>query len=588
MNISIRVMPGVTVALALSILAAPVSSNAQWNANDSVPVSMDGQEIELTMIGDGGGGSFMAWAKNLSGIGWRIYAQHADSAGQILWQPDGVQISAGSGYQPQLVLDGSGGVLVIWRDWGVRAMRVDASGIAVWSSEVEIVSNDDYPTYAPAYTSDGAGGAFITWDGPDYFTGDRDLFDIRAQRIDSGGQLPWGPVPVLVCAAPNYQSGAQALSDGQGGAIFAWRHEGNSADADIFAQRLDAAGNLLWDIGGEAVCTAVGVQEDPALHTDGAGGAIAVWKDSRATTSAIYSQRLNTLGQTSWSADGEMIGSVGNTHIDFRSVADLQGGAIIAWVGDSSSNGPRTAQRVDGNGTHLWSPGGVVIVDEDQNPTRPHIAADGNGGAFFAWSDRRRLDCWDSYAQHLDGTGNLLWDPAGVIVAAIEQSTVPRGVAALDSTEALVLWGGPDMEVGLPKSLSAYSEPTLLHTETSPASVVLSRVNSTGTGLVADCDPVVATPPLPASMTIASHPNPFNPRALITYVLPVDGHARLVVYNVAGRVVRTLLNDWTSAGSRESLWDGRDNRGNRVPSGVYLASLTVAEHEMTHRMLLLK
>ena len=202
------------------------------------------------------------------------------------------------------------------------------------ASEVEIVSNDDSPTYSPSYTSDGAGGAIVTCDGPDHFTGDRDLFDIRAQRVSSSGQLVWDPEPTLVCDALGYQSDAQAVADGQGGAIFAWRHEGATDAADIFAQRVDATGQLLWDSGGKPICQATGVQEDVALHEDGAGGAIALWKDTRAAAGAIYGQRVDGLVATMWTTDGKLVGEVSSPDIAFRSTDDLAGGAIVAWTGD--------------------------------------------------------------------------------------------------------------------------------------------------------------------------------------------------------------------------------------------------------------
>ena len=588
MTMSNRTLAPVAFVLALTVLIVPTVSFGQWDANDTISVSTDGSEIELVMIGDGAGGCFMAWSNWLSGTGWRIFAQHSDAAGQLLWPSGGVQVSAGSGYQPQLVLDGSGGVLVLWRDWGVRAMRLDATGSAVWPSEVEIVSNDDYPTYTPTFASDGAGGAIVAWDGPDHFTGDREFFDVRAQRISGSGQLVWGSTPVLVCGAPGYQSGARVVADGQGGAIFSWRHEGATAEADIFAQRVDATGNRTWASGGEPVCLASGVQEDAVLHADGSGGAILVWMDGRAPDAAIFGQRLNALGQTTWNADGVMIGGVSEPDLDYRSTADLAGGAIITWVGGYSSSGTRMAQRIDASGTLLWSPGGVVIADEDQNSFLPHVGADGNGGAYFAWADGRRVDCLDTYAQHVDATGTLLWDTTGVVVAAIERSRVPYGIAALDGSEALVFWGGAGPVVGLPKNPGVPSPALSLHKEASPTAVALSRVTSTGSGLIADCEQLVPSPPLPMTMAVSSRPNPFNPRAVITCVLPVDGRARLVVYDVAGRVVRTLLDRWEAAGPHEILWDGRNDQGLHAPSGVYLARLTVGGHEMAHRMLLLR
>jgi len=574
---------------AFCALMVPATADAQWNAYDSVSVSTDGSEIEPVMIGDGAGGCFMAWSMWVSGFGWRIHAQHSDPAGQLLWQSGGVQVTdTGAGYQPQLVLDGAGGVLVFWRDWGVHAMRLDADGNAVWSSAVQIVSNDDYPTYAPACTSDGSGGAIVTWHGPDHFTSEPGLFDIRAQRVSGSGQPLWGSVPVLVCAAPDYQGDAQVVSDGQGGAIFAWRHEGATAEADIFAQRVDAMGSLLWATGGEAVCQAAGVQEGVALHVDGSSGAIAVWTDARSSSGAVYGQRLDALGEAQWNVDGVSVGAASSPGIHFRSTSDLAGGAIVAWAGESSLSGPRTAQRIDENGSLLWSSGGVVIVDQDATPTAPHVVADGGGGAFFAWADARRIECTDTYAQHVDGAGSIHWDTAGVVVAAIERTRMPHGIAPLNGTEALVFWGSPGPVVGLPKAGEARFEPMLPKVGTSPTAAVLSRVTSAGTGWTADCEGPTAAPPRRMTMELSNYPNPFNPRTLITYELPVAGHARLVVYDVMGRVVRTLVNHFESAGSHDSAWDGRDDRGRRAASGAYIARLTVAEYETTTRMLLLK
>jgi len=98
------------------------------------------------------------------------------------------------------------------------------------------------------------------------------------------------------------------------------------------------------------------------------------------------------------------------------------------------------------------------------------------------------------------------------------------------------------------------------------------------------------TPLVPA---IVSHldvarPNPFNPVTTIGYHLPVDGHAEIVVYDVVGRVVRTLVSGYTQAGGHEVVWSGLDDSGNRVASGVYLYRLRAGDIVETRRMVLLK
>jgi hypothetical protein len=73
--------------------------------------------------------------------------------------------------------------------------------------------------------------------------------------------------------------------------------------------------------------------------------------------------------------------------------------------------------------------------------------------------------------------------------------------------------------------------------------------------------------------TLACAPNPFNPRTTFRCDLPRSGRARLVVYDVAGRRVRGLLDGDLPAGPREVAWDGRDDAGRAVAAGSYLARL---------------
>ena len=64
-------------------------------------------------------------------------------------------------------------------------------------------------------------------------------------------------------------------------------------------------------------------------------------------------------------------------------------------------------------------------------------------------------------------------------------------------------------------------------------------------------------------------PNPFNPQALVQYELEGQGPVSINVYDVAGRLVRTLVNDVKPAGRYSAVWKGRNNNGEEVSSGVY-------------------
>lgn len=70
-----------------------------------------------------------------------------------------------------------------------------------------------------------------------------------------------------------------------------------------------------------------------------------------------------------------------------------------------------------------------------------------------------------------------------------------------------------------------------------------------------------------------THPNPFNPRTRLAYDLPSAGAVRRRVYDVAGHLVRTLVESRQEAGEQAVTWDGRDGAGRLLPSGIYLARL---------------
>ncbi len=83
-------------------------------------------------------------------------------------------------------------------------------------------------------------------------------------------------------------------------------------------------------------------------------------------------------------------------------------------------------------------------------------------------------------------------------------------------------------------------------------------------------------------------PNPFNPDTRMSYSLPEAGHVRLTVFNILGQNVRQLIDDYAEAGTYEVIWDGRDNLGDQVASGVYFYRMDVNDYSETRKMMLLK
>ena len=86
----------------------------------------------------------------------------------------------------------------------------------------------------------------------------------------------------------------------------------------------------------------------------------------------------------------------------------------------------------------------------------------------------------------------------------------------------------------------------------------------------------------------ANYPNPFNPSTTIRYTLGKTGETTLKVYNLRGEAIRVLADDNQAAGEHAIVWDGKDDSGRLVSSGVYILTIKSGEFRQSHRMTLVK
>ncbi len=94
---------------------------------------------------------------------------------------------------------------------------------------------------------------------------------------------------------------------------------------------------------------------------------------------------------------------------------------------------------------------------------------------------------------------------------------------------------------------------------------------------------------IPDSYSLSQNfPNPFNPETTIKFELPASGEVKLVIHSVIGQKIRTLVQGHRDAGRYSETWDGRDESGNRVSSGVYFYRIKAGDFVKVRKMLLLK
>ena len=85
-----------------------------------------------------------------------------------------------------------------------------------------------------------------------------------------------------------------------------------------------------------------------------------------------------------------------------------------------------------------------------------------------------------------------------------------------------------------------------------------------------------------------NHPNPFNPETTIEYQLPSPCHVELRIYNPIGQRIRTLFDGQQNAGVYKLIWDGKDNSGKKVGSGIYIYRIIANEFTEIKKMVLVQ
>ena len=85
-----------------------------------------------------------------------------------------------------------------------------------------------------------------------------------------------------------------------------------------------------------------------------------------------------------------------------------------------------------------------------------------------------------------------------------------------------------------------------------------------------------------------NYPNPFNPTTTILFNLAADTHVNLAVYDISGRLMNKLVDGPLAAGEHEIVWNGKNQDGVRVASGVYFYKLNADDYSATKKMVMVK
>ncbi len=279
----------------------------------------------------------------------------------------------------------------------------------------------------------------------------------------------------------------------------------------------------------------------------------------------------------------------------FGGTVDFGGGAL-------TSAGPLDIYivRFDTNGDHVWSErfGGT---DSDYSFS---IAADGSGGVIATGAFEGTIDLGGGPLVSSGGYDIFVSKfspetPVPTLLAAFE-TNIRNGFVEL-SWRLSEAGGNTRFQVLRAEADRPFADLRGSHAEISgldgaftdsdvrPGQVYRYRVDvydEDGCHTLFETDEISVPA---ATFTLGPvRPNPFNPQTSIHYTVPVISRVELSIYDTRGKLVRTLFNGVVSAGPGSALWNGRDNRGTVISSGVYFVRLTSGKQVRTARIVLLK
>jgi hypothetical protein len=410
----------------------------QWTSDPSVNLAIStaagdqwqGFYTKSSICSDGAGGAITCWYNNAAPF--EINTARVNSSGVLLWTVTVCSVIGSTPrMNPTIQADGAGGAIVVWQDWrdtttqyppgnsqDIYGARLGPSGNFIWGeangTAIAKGGSDTGNKYYPVMCSDGANGAIITWQSQ-IANG-----EIYAKHVSAAGAISWGGTAgLLICNAANNQVNPAITSDGAGGAIIAWGDERNgNTNQDIYAKRLDPAGATIWGgAQGTAICSASGNQTQVVLTGDGANGAILGWIDTR-SGQRVSAQRVNSNGIVQWTVDGVALTSTG-TNEDLVITSNGAGGAYLAWNSSANTQGSSAgaqnvfAQHINASGNIQWATAGLPIYNQSATQWRPNIQPTSNGEMIIAWGDYRGSTGYsDIYAQQVRADGSFAWTPS--------------------------------------------------------------------------------------------------------------------------------------------------------------------------------
>jgi hypothetical protein len=272
-----------------------------------------------------------------------------------------------------------------------------------------------------------------------------------------------------------------------------------------------------------------------------------VWSDNRNVRTQIWTKRF--VPGSGWTPDEQLVFSP-QVSTSANLTASYSGRLHLVWRDTRDGNSEvYYKEYLPGTG---WDPVDTRLTTQAATQWEAQVDADPMDNLYIVWSDQRNGSSNQDifYRERMGG----VWQPEMSLVGAGTDTTnQPQqfpGITHDGTGKAYVTW----TDWRLPASTGRNKD--VFYKE--------------GIGVVTSVE-VTSAPAF--SQRLKNYPNPFNPLTRISFRMERDAQVSLRVYDVQGRLVRTLVDDYLAAGPRVVEWDGADDRGLPAASGTYYLRL---------------
>ncbi len=490
-------------------------------------------------------------------------------------EPDTISVSH---YDLDMIINSEGQSLISWcygnqMHYGhiPAIQKIDADGTKMWG-DWGIKIN---PLFHDLYSSDVENCRIIgIEDGStlliyDYYSTLTDWCrTVEIACLDTDGTVQWQIGEELGLEVGTYDVTLREtalLSDNSIVVIIKYHMDYNDC-RPIQMIRVDSNGNTLWDeplvlddSSNYVYSTELLVRDDHILT---------FWNNYIYNSNSLRVQRIDYDGTFGFDDEGYMLPITHNGN--FKIAEGKDGNFWMAW-----EYGPEIYYMLyDSDIQPLLEPAeGVQVQCPLPMNVNPVLQPDGDGGVYLFWENNENWVVHSLGYIHITEEGNYPlpeYDEGGILLATGNTSYYSSATAP-DGTGGVIICWSDDRG-----SLIWAPRKDLYAMRINDGTVEINNVSDNR--LLQPSDWELNSP----------YPNPFNPSTTINISIPRAGNIKLTVFDILGREVVSLANDYFEAGEYSINWYGSDNFGNTIASGTYFVNLKSNEVNLTRKLIVLK